>query len=165
MKLQRYRMDEDRDLEKDDKWGRFCLDEDVEALEAENAALHAECDRLTAMLTPKGTALSRFTDADGFTEDDPIERLRFFCLLAMDGQDWIDVEPFFDAVKAMLGPQKPMSAEEVTQPGFYWHRYGTEDWCVVDVDFGYPYRLFIGTDGELAGQFIGPIRLPGVSNA
>ena len=85
----------------------------IDALKAENAALHAECDRLTAM----------------------------------------------------LGPQKPMSAEEVTQPGFYWHRYGTEDWCVVDVDFGYPYRLFIGTDGELAGQFIGPIRLPGVSNA
>ena len=29
-------------------------------------------------------------------EKDPIERLRFFCSLAMNGQDWIDSEPFFD---------------------------------------------------------------------
>jgi len=50
MKLQRYSIDEDRDLEKDDKWGRLCLDEDVEPLEAENAELHAECDRLTNLL-------------------------------------------------------------------------------------------------------------------
>ena len=50
MKLQRYGRDEDGDLEKDDKWGRFCLDEDVEALEAENEALHTECDRLTNSL-------------------------------------------------------------------------------------------------------------------
>jgi len=50
MKLQRYRIDEDGDLEKDDKWGRYCLDEDVEPLEAENAELHMECDRLTNLL-------------------------------------------------------------------------------------------------------------------
>ena len=168
MKLQRYRMDEDRDLEKDDKWGRFCLDEDVEALEAENAALHAECDRLTAMLTPKGTALSRFTDADGFTEDDPIERLRFFCLLAMDGQDWIDVEPFFDAVKAMLGPQKPMSAEEVTVPGFYqWRHMDGEQWTVTEVVVNEAPELrqyYFGSEEnlELVGQFIGPIKMPEV---
>ena len=140
----------------------------VDALKAENAALHAECDRLTAMLTPKDTALSRLIGADGFTEDDPMERLRFFCSLAMNGQDWIDVEPFFGAVLTeMLGPQKVLSAEAVTQPGFYWHRYGTEEWCVVDVDFGYPYgRLFIWTNGEqdhgLEGQFRGPIRFPEV---
>jgi len=66
--------------------GPVCLASDVEALEAENAALHAECDRLTAMLT------------------------------------------------AMLGPQKPMSAEEVTVPGFYLVRAdNTNPWvpCVV----------------------------------
>jgi hypothetical protein len=39
-------------------------------------------------------------DASGCAEEepDPIERLRFFCSLAMNGQDWIDVEPFFDAI-------------------------------------------------------------------
>lgn len=31
-------------------------------------------------------------------DNDPIERLRFFCSLAMQGQDWLDVEEFFDDV-------------------------------------------------------------------
>lgn len=31
-------------------------------------------------------------------ESEPIERLRAFCSLAMSGQDWIDVEPLFDAI-------------------------------------------------------------------
>jgi len=88
---------------------------EIDALKAENAESHAECDRLTAM----------------------------------------------------LGPQMVLSAEEVTVPGFYWHRYGTEEWCVVDVDFGYPYgRLFIWANGEqddgLEGQFIGPLKTPEV---
>ena len=37
---------------------------------------------------------------------------------------------------AMLGPQKPMSAEEVTEPGHYWHREGQNDindWDIVEV--------------------------------
>ena len=97
-------------------WDRddMCLSSDVEALEAENEALHTECDRLTAM----------------------------------------------------LGPQKPKSAEEVTESGFYWHRYGTEEWCVVDVYYGYHGNLFIYVNDEqdyaLEGQFIGPIRMPEV---
>jgi len=39
-------------MQKDDE-GKFCAAKDVEALESENAALHAECDRLTAMLGPQ----------------------------------------------------------------------------------------------------------------
>jgi len=114
MKLQRYHVT-DSVFDEEVGCGPFCRGDHVEALEAENAALHAECDRLAAM----------------------------------------------------LGPQKPMSAEEVTQPGFYWHRYGIEELCVVDVDYGYPYgRLFIWTNGEqdhgLEGQFVGPIKMPEV---
>lgn len=47
----------------------------------------------------KRSALSEFNEhwEDG---DDPIERLRFFCSCAMSGQDWLDVEPFFDALTA-----------------------------------------------------------------
>jgi hypothetical protein len=30
----------------------------------------------------------------------PLGRLRAFCSFAMNGQDWLDVEPFFDALKA-----------------------------------------------------------------
>jgi hypothetical protein len=38
------------------------------------------------------------------SEDDvsPLERLRFFCSLAMNGQDWCDSEPFFDALEAQI---------------------------------------------------------------
>ena len=37
---------------------------------------------------------------DGWAESDPLERLRFFCSLAITGQDWIDIEQFFNDLKA-----------------------------------------------------------------
>lgn len=37
----------------------------------------------------------------------PLERLRFFCSLAMRPQDWLDVEPFFDSLR-----------EPVRHPGY-----------------------------------------------
>ena len=40
------------------------------------------------------TALEQFNACGGNEEPDPLERLRFFCSLAMKGQDWLDVEPF-----------------------------------------------------------------------
>lgn len=46
------------------------------------------------------TALELFKECGGHEENDPVERLRFFCSLAMSGQDWLDVEPFFDDVLA-----------------------------------------------------------------
>ncbi len=58
------------------------------------AAIEADRKRTT------GSAKERFYAASGEQEQDPIERLRFYCSIAMSGQDWIDVEPFFDAVTA-----------------------------------------------------------------
>lgn len=47
------------------------------------------------------TALERFNELKvAQDESDPVEQLRAFCSLAMSGQDWLDVEPFFDAIKA-----------------------------------------------------------------
>ena len=138
------------------------LQAEIYTLKIENAELHMECDRLTAMLTPKGTALSRFTDADGFTEDDPIERLRFFCSLAMDGQDWIDVEPFFGAVLTeMLGPQKVLGAEEVAEPGFYRWKFADHRWVIVIARYD-DSKIVIKTilgDEIFIGKFIGPIKM------
>lgn len=55
-------------------------------------------------------ALQRFND-NGATDDlSPVERLRFFCSLAMNGQDWLDVEPFFDALAAPPAPQQAHDA-------------------------------------------------------
>lgn len=47
-----------------------------------------------------GDALQRYKECGGDEESDPVERLRFYCSLAMSGQDWLDVEPFFDALLA-----------------------------------------------------------------
>jgi len=47
----------------------------------------------------KGPALSAYNEIAA-TDDpgSPLERLRFFCSLAMRPQDWLDVKPFFDAL-------------------------------------------------------------------
>jgi len=87
----------------------------IEALEAENTALHAECDRLTAM----------------------------------------------------LGPQKVLSAEEVAEPGFYWWKFADHRWVIVIARYD-DSKIVIKTilgDEIFIGKFIGPIRLPEVSNA
>jgi hypothetical protein len=48
---------------------------------------------------PELRTLDKFKELFGELEDDPLERLRFFCSLAMNRQDWLDVEPFFDDVQ------------------------------------------------------------------
>ena len=48
------------------------------------------------------TALERFKECDGHEAPNALERLRFFCSLAMTGQDWLDVEPFFDDLETLL---------------------------------------------------------------
>ena len=48
------------------------------------------------------TALEKFVECGGWDEVDPVERLRFFCSLAMVGQDWLDVEQFIDDIKKAL---------------------------------------------------------------
>jgi hypothetical protein len=49
------------------------------------------------------TALEQYTQ---ITKDElkmsPIEQLRFFLSLGLDGQDWLDVEPFIEAVVQQL---------------------------------------------------------------
>lgn len=49
-------------------------------------------------IEPAIRGYERFMDED--EETDPIERLRFFCSIAMNGRDWLDVEQFFSAVLA-----------------------------------------------------------------
>ena len=44
------------------------------------------------------SAKKLFDECGGSEEESPLERLRFFCSLAMKPQDWLDVEPFFDDV-------------------------------------------------------------------
>lgn len=45
------------------------------------------------------TALDRFNEsAADLANESPLERLRYFLSLALNGQDWLDVEPFLDAL-------------------------------------------------------------------
>ncbi len=53
MKLQRYMFFDDECVGTDVEGAEWRKTTDVEAFEAENAALHAECDRLTEMLAPQ----------------------------------------------------------------------------------------------------------------
>ena len=64
------------------------------------AALDEAIDS-TMKALPSVTAKARFNRVGGHDETDPIERLRFFCSIAMSRQqDWLDVEPFFNDVIA-----------------------------------------------------------------
>lgn len=63
----------------------------------------------------------------GCEENDPIERLRFFCSIAMNGEDWLDVEPFFDAITARLAELEAALGQFCQLED--WHK---EDWKIVD---------------------------------
>lgn len=59
---------------------------------------------------PNRSALQRYTEnASDCSELNALERLRYFCSLAMSGQDWLDVAPFFDAVQADGDPSADSS--------------------------------------------------------
>jgi len=57
-------------------------------------------------LPQQESAMKRFERLMQNDQESPLERLRFFCSLAMNDQDWVDVEPFFDALQ-----QEPVNAE------------------------------------------------------
>lgn len=51
----------------------------------------------------QNTALARFVENTTSQPNmTPLERLRFFCSLAMNGQDWMDAGPFFIALEEQL---------------------------------------------------------------
>ena len=50
---------------------------------------------------PAETALDKFNkEAADMANESPLERLRYFLSHALNGQDWLDVEPFLDALSA-----------------------------------------------------------------
>ena len=117
----------------------------IDVLKAENAELHAECDRLTALLQWEQGHRERIgTHGDECWKWGPAY---YECALAE-----------IERLTAMLAPQKPMSAEEVTKPGWYWVRNTR---C--------PYWKLryvapaLGKGGTVVGfQFVGPLKAPEV---
>lgn len=67
------------------------------------AAICAKCgERVQTSASPAALTAKQRYDECMREDEEPsaVERLRFFCSLAMNGQDWLDVEPFFDALTA-----------------------------------------------------------------
>ena len=58
------------------------------------------------------TALESYREHVGIADEcDALERLRFFCSCAMNGQDWLDSEPFFEAVRKQIDGQASARAK------------------------------------------------------
>lgn len=73
--------------------------------------------------------------------DDPIEALRFFCALAMNEHDWLDVEQFFDALmrdrnqlRAQLAGVVERAAKVCKYPSVDFQRWANE--CCTYDGFG-----------------------------
>jgi len=91
------------------------------------------------------TALERFNELKvAQDESDPVEQLRAFCSLAMTGQDWLDVEPFFDAVLAARAAQAQPSNEWLSE-ALRWQA-ATAEAAHLLTDRGGGY-IFIAPDG------------------
>ncbi len=61
-------------------------------------ALIHECREIDELIVSNKTALDRYNaiGLDITEKETPLERLRFFCSYAMNGQDWLDSETFFN---------------------------------------------------------------------
>lgn len=65
-------------------------------------------------------ALQQFHEAGGDKIDSALERLRFFCSLAMNGQDWLDVEPLFEALEQDAEPVARIDPmQDPMRPGYF----------------------------------------------
>jgi hypothetical protein len=95
-----------------DRTFEFLLNAFEAASQSKNPAEHGYADKRSALFSyvaaiqskavteSEQSALQRYAK---FTKDDdslsPLEQLRFFCSLAMSGQDWLDVERFFNVLE------------------------------------------------------------------
>lgn len=83
----------------------------VDAIEVTYHEQHTVCGRVITNDAPPApqpaaeTALQKFVRLNVADEvRSPLEQLRSFCSFAMSGQDWIDCEPFFDAIVEAAQP-------------------------------------------------------------
>ena len=83
-----------------EEFQKFCNDNGYMASSLNKYIFHAGWQAALKSDEAEKSALQKFNMFGGWTESDPLERLRFFCSQAMNGQDWLDVEQFFDAVSA-----------------------------------------------------------------
>ena len=90
-----------------------------------------------AAVRQRTLAIDRFHKCGGDSEQDPIERLRLFCSIAMNGQDWLDVEQFFDALRQQQS--EPVACEKMRfaleNCRLLAARHRKEDWALLILGF------------------------------
>ena len=145
---------------------------EIDALKADNAALHAECDRLTRYIgkVPAKEAEAAYDLIDRYLRNNLDDPEYTTMSAALEACYRTLLCPQNDRLTAMLEPQKVLSAEEVTEEGPYFHRVPDGKWELVKVtawkgalstEWGM-YLFGDEEDEELYGDFIGPIRMPEV---
>ena len=93
-------------------------------------------------MTDKQKAIIRYNESGIEKEEQsPLERLRFFCSLAMSGDDWLDAEMFFDSLALQVRDKVdvgPWSAGTTSDGRAY----------LDSSDFNHDVRLYV--DGDFA---------------
>ena len=144
MKLQRYDLEvyltSQFPVPEKDENGDWCRAEDVAVLEAENERLRAKLARYEN----DGT-----THAAGCWAWGP---KHYECALT--------------EIERLKAQYKVLSAEEVTEPGWYWLKWGGWSWNIVRVSF-YAGEIVVHSGSEVYdspedGLFIGPLSPPEV---
>jgi hypothetical protein len=104
-------------------------------------------------------SLAEFNELMGDTKESPIERLRFFCSLAMSSQDWLDVEPFLDALTPLVAaPQAAVDAAELDLPTVHVVIKNGKSQCIATLEENAKYHA-----GQIKGSTIVPCRLVPIS--
>lgn len=103
------------------EWDAIASTDDLKTRQKESDSALLQAHRYAIAAGP--VALARFLEIEKdpdseLAEEKPLERLRFFCSLAMSAQNWIDVEPFFDAIEATA--QTPAPVVQETREWWDW---------------------------------------------
>ncbi len=132
--------------------------EGVAALESENESLRAEIENLKDYCVSDADVARKILNYLGFSQHESME----------PGCDRRRDHISEMIYRNRVAPQKLLSADEVTEPGWYWTRVADgQGWVVADVyesTRGVMTEEVCGSEQEnfLRGQFIGPLTPPEV---
>lgn len=82
------------------------------------------------------------------------------------GNCWDALNWYRDELNKLAPPTKPLTAAEVTEPGWYWWRMSDGPWTMASIRRDEDGDLLFATDADefhmphMPGTFIGPISPP-----
>ena len=150
--------------------GSFVRYDDAEKLEQENAALKAEIAALKEWRYSDQDLAIKILSYLGFSQEPSKEPYADRRRDRIAEMICLHCESLRQELAAMKAPPKVLSADEVTEPGWYWNKEKRDKhWSVVEVAYAHPknHTLVVkytvcDFDCDLDGVFIGPIPAPEV---